>query len=254
VNYSKTTHINKKIMTNRLAKPVLSSLIFASLTGAAIEVGAYEAGDIILRVGPTLVQPDDSSGDLFADNLGNLTSALGTKTGVGVDSNTQAGITATYMMSDKWGIELLAATPFEHDISAKGTGALGVTSVGDTKHLPPTLSMLYFPAASSSPFQPFIGIGINYTIFFDESASSNFESVFGDSSLSLDDSWGISGRIGFDYNFSNNWGFTASAWWIDIDTEGMVKSPSGVGLGVTEINVDAQIDPVVYQLGLNYKF
>jgi len=34
----------------------------------------------------------------------------------------------------------------------------------------------------------------------------------------------------------------------------MVKSPSGVGLGVTEINVDAQIDPVVYQLGLNYKF
>jgi len=151
VNYSKTTHINKKIMTNRLAKPVLSSLIFASLTGAAIEVGAYEAGDIILRVGPTLVQPDDSSGDLFADNLGNLTSALGTKTGVGVDSNTQAGITATYMMSDKWGIELLAATPFEHDISAKGTGALGVTSVGDTKHLPPTLSMLYFSAASSSP-------------------------------------------------------------------------------------------------------
>ena len=253
MNYSKTKPDNFKPL-NKLTKSTLCLLFVTLLAGGAMEAGAYEAGDIILRFGPTLVQPYDSSGDLFADNLGNLTSALGTKTGVGVDSNTQPGITATYMMSDKWGIELLAATPFEHDISAIGTGALGVTAVGDTKQLPPTLSMLYFPAASASAFQPFIGIGVNYTVFFDESTSGNFESVFGDSSLSLDDSWGIAGRIGFDYNFNEHWGFTASAWWIDIDTEGTVKSPSGAGLGVTQINVDAQIDPAVYQVGLSYKF
>jgi len=218
--------------------------------------GAYshEAGDIIVRFGPTAVQPDDSSSALVADNLGNLTAALGTTTGVGVDDNTQAGITITYMMEDHWGLELLAATPFDHGISAIGVDSLGVFSVGDTKHLPPTLSALYFPADPSSAFQPFFGLGVNYTIFFDESTSGNFESVFGDSSLSLDDSWGLSARIGFDYHLNDNWGITASAWWIDIDTDATVKSPTGVGLGITEITVSAEIDPAVFMLGLSYKF
>ena len=232
------------------------SLAAVILAGAAFSGSAmaYEAGDIILRFGATVVSPDDSSSALVADNLGNLTTALGTRTGVGVDDNTQPGITATYMLSDKWGVELLAATPFEHDISAIGVGSLGVYSVGDTKQLPPTLSLLYFPANASSAWQPFIGLGINHTFFFDKSTSGNFENVFGDSSLDLDSSTGLAARIGFDYNYSSNWGFSASYWWIDIDTDATVKSPSGVGLGVTRINVEAEIDPGVFLLGLSYKF
>ena len=207
-----------------------------------------------MRFGPTTVAPDESSTALVADNLGNLTTALGVETGAGVDDNTQAGITVTYMLQDNLGLELLAAIPFEHDISAIGVDSLGVTSAGDTKHLPPTLSLLYFPAASESAWQPFVGLGVNYTIFFDESTSDNFESVFGDSSLDLDDSWGLSARLGFDYNFDENWGITASAWWIDIDTDATITSPSGIGLGVTQLKVGVEIDPIVYQIGLNYKF
>lgn len=240
---------------NRLKHLSISTLA-AILVLAISSQSAYshEAGDIIVRFGPTAVQPDDSSSALVADNLGDLSIALGNTTGVGVDDNTQAGITITYMMEDHWGLELLAATPFDHGISAIGVDSLGVFSVGDTKHLPPTLSMLYFPADTGAAFQPFFGLGVNYTIFFDESTSSNFESVFGDSSLSLDDSWGLSARIGFDYHLDDNWGITASVWWIDIDTDATVKSPTGVGLGITEISVNAEIDPAVYMLGLSYKF
>lgn len=236
-----------------IISPVLTGVL-AAITFMSPGLSAHESGDILVRFGPTLVQPDDSSSDLIADNLGNLTAALGTKTGVGVDSNTQAGITAVYMMDAHWGLEVLAATPFKHDITARGTGSLGVYSVGETKQLPPTLSMLYFPNSAESAWQPFIGIGVNYTGFFDERTDGNFESVFGDSTIDLDNSWGLAGRIGFDYALSNDWGLTASAWWIDIDTEGTVKSPTGVGLGVQSLAVDVQIDPVVYQVGFYRKF
>ena len=238
----------------RILSITLCSALLTGVTLFPSTLFAYEEGDIILRFGPTLVSPDDSSSDLVANNLGNLTQALGGKTGVGVDDNTQPGITATYMLSGHLGLELLAATPFEHDISAVGVGGLGVYSVGDTKQLPPTLSLLYFPAATSSAWQPFVGIGINYTVFFDESTSGNFESVFGDSSISLDDSWSLAARLGVDYNFNDNWGMTASVWWIDIDTDATVKSPSGAGLGVTELKVSAQVDPAVFLVGLNYRF
>jgi len=65
---------------------------------------AHESGDTLLRLSPTLVQPNDSSSDLIADKLGNLASALGSRTGVEANSNTQAGITGVNMMDDHWGL------------------------------------------------------------------------------------------------------------------------------------------------------
>ena len=78
--------------------------------------------------------------------------------------------------------------------------------------------------------------------------------MFGNSGFDLDNSLGLAARIGFDYSLNDNWGVTASAWWIDIDTDATVTSPSGVGLGITEIRVKAQVDPLVYLVGLSYKF
>jgi len=113
---------------------------------------AHESGDTLVRLSPTLVQPNDSSSDLIADKLGNLTSALGTRTGVGVNSNTQAGITGVYMMDDHWGLELLAATPFRHGITARATNRLVVYSVGETKPLHPPLSACsFFPMPPRTP-------------------------------------------------------------------------------------------------------
>ena len=37
-----------------------------------------------------------------------------------LDSDTQLGLNFAYMVTDKVGIELLAATPFSHDVGVKG--------------------------------------------------------------------------------------------------------------------------------------
>ena len=86
-----------------------------------------------------------------------------------LNSDTQLGLNLAYMLSDNWAVEVLAATPFEHDIGTKGLGGL---ELGSTKHLPPTVSVLYYPMASSSAFQPYAGLGINYTWMFDDKLSS----------------------------------------------------------------------------------
>ena len=153
----------------------INSLVAGSLLATGLVCGAgsalaYEAGDIILRAGVASVQPDESSSAL------KLNGAALAGTSVGVDGDEQLGLTGTYMLTSNIGVGLLAATPFEHDITANGLGV----DAGDTKQLPPTLTLQYFPMQPSAAFQPYVGIGVNYTAFFDEGVDSELEGGFGE--------------------------------------------------------------------------
>ena len=222
----------------------INSLVAGSLLATGLVCGAgsalaYEAGDIILRAGVASVQPDESSSALKLDGV-----ALA-GTSAGVDNNEQLGLTGTYMLTSNMGIGLLAATPFEHDITANGLGV----DAGSAKHLPPTLTLQYFPMDSASDFQPYVGIGINYTAFFDEEVDSELEGVLGSGDLELDDSIGLALEAGVDYAFDEHWVLNAAVWYIDIETSADFKFDSG-----SRVKADVDIDPWVYMVGLGYKF
>src|SRR5690606_42037804 len=74
------------------------------------------------------------------------------------------GLNFAYMLTDKVGVELLAATPFSHDVGVTGV----LDKLGSIKHLPPTVSLVYYPLDNGSAFQPYVGAGVNFTCFFDE--------------------------------------------------------------------------------------
>lgn len=227
-----------------MGRQKINSLVAGSLlaTGLACGAGsalAYEAGDIIIRAGVASVQPDESSSALEI----NGTAVAGT--GAGVDGDEQLGLTGTYMLTSHIGVGLLAATPFEHDIKANGLGL----DAGDTKQLPPTLTLQYFPLEPSAAFQPYLGIGVNYTAFFDEGVDSDLEALLGESGdLELDDSIGLAAQVGFDYAIDDHWLLNASVWYIDIDTEADFQ------FDTVRIKSDVDIDPWVYMLGVGYKF
>lgn len=223
----------------------LSLAVAVSASVGSVSIQAYEAGDWIVRGGLTTVAPDASSSDVTL-NGGDIGAALGASQSgqVDVDDNTQFGLTATYMISNRLGVEFLAATPFSHNV--EGKGALQGVDIAEVTHLPPTLSAIYYLADGA--FQPYLGAGLNYTVFFDEDADSELESVVGSADVDLDDSIGISVQVGFDYAVNDRWHVNGSVRWIDIETDATIDS----GAGRIETNVD--IDPFVYSVMLGYKF
>lgn len=155
------------------------------------------------------------------------------------------------MLTDHIGLELLAATPFQHTVGVKGLGPGLDGKLADIKQLPPTLSLQYYPMAPSSKFQPYAGVGINYTMFFDEDLSSNRKAQ-GFSNMKLKDSVGIAGQLGMDYMLTDNLLVNAAVWYVDIDTKASIDGPSALGVGKTKVDVD--VDPWVYMVGIGYKF
>ncbi len=193
----------------------LSLLIALGTSSLAL---AHEQGDWLIRFGASNVDPDSNNHPV-----------------VSVGDDTSYTFNFTYMMTDHWAVEVLAAWPFLHDINL-----IGGPKVGKTKHLPPTFSAQYhfLPA---SRFQPYVGAGLNYTKFFQETT----QGPLAGSDLQLDDSWGLALEIGADIKINEKWFINLSYREIDIDTDATLD---GADLG------SVKIDPSVYGVHVGARF
>ena len=229
------------------------SLLSASLIALALavpSVQAHEAGDIIVRAGAITVNPKADSSSVKVDR-GPLAGAdLGGK--ATLSSDTQLGLNFAYMITNNLAIELLAATPFEHDVKLKNTALAPANGkLGTIKQLPPTLSLVYYPLDSKSVFQPYVGAGINYTYIYDEDVGSR-ASAAGFDNFSAKNSSGMAWQVGADYMLTDNIMVNGQIRYIDIDTTAYVDN-NAVAPG-TRAKVDVDVDPWVYMVGLGYKF
>ncbi|MGB0663149.1 MAG: OmpW/AlkL family protein [Pontibacterium sp.] len=199
-------------MSSKLIPLIAAPLLIT----AATQTMAHEAGDILVRAGLANVNPNAS------DNLG-----------LDIKDNTQLGVAGAYMLTDKVAVEVLAATPFKHTITNTSGARLG-----ETKHLPPTVSVQYYPLEKDSKLQPYVGVGLNYTTFFNDKLDSG-------ATLELKDSVGLAVQAGVDYQLSEQWFLNAAVYTIDIDSKVYIN---GAEQGVQEI------DPVVLMMGVGYRF
>ena len=230
-------------------KSLLSASLFA-LALAAPLAHAHEAGDILIRAGAITVNPKADSSSVKVDQGPLSGTNLGGK--ATMSSDTQLGLNFAYMLTDNLGIELLAATPFEHDVKIKGTVLDAANGkLGSLKHLPPTLSLVYYPLDHKSVFQPYVGAGINYTYIYDEHVGSQ-ASAAGFDNFSAKNSWGMAWQVGADYMLTDNIMINGQIRYIDIDTTAYVDN-NAVAPG-TRAKVDVDVDPWVYMIGLGYKF
>lgn len=218
-------------MIKKLNAPVL--LISSAMLLSAPAM-AYEAGDILMRVGTASVNPEKTSDDV--DLIAGAQASA--------NDNTQLGISGTYMITDKIGVEVLGATPFTHKL--KGKGGLAGFNIGEIKHLPPTVSAQYYFMDNKSALQPYVGAGLNITVFFDEKVDSDLSGSYQD--LDLDESVGLAVQAGVDYNINEDMFVNASAMYAKIGTTATLKGTAG------ELNVDYDLDPMVYRVNFGYKF
>ncbi|TCV99920.1 outer membrane protein OmpW [Biostraticola tofi] len=207
---------------------IIGTAIAGVLFSAGIQ--AHQAGDIIVRAGSATVRPSEDSGNVLG--LGKFN----------VDNDTQLGLTFSYLFTDNIGIELLAATPFKHHVGLKSTG-----DIASLKHLPPSLMAQYYFGDAPDKLRPYVGIGINYTTFYDTHFNQTGRDA-GLSDLSLKHSWGIAGQAGLDYNIDENWLINLSVWYMDIDTDVRFKA------GGQQQSVHTDIDPWTFMFGVGYRF
>ena len=239
-------------------KKLITTLSITGTALFALQAQAWEPGDMIVRAGVATVSPDAGSDGIAIPALG-IDPISGTSVDVGDD--TQLGLTFTYMYTSNFGVEVLASTPFTHSISADLNAAgLGVAPVGETSHLPPTISAVWYPIGSKAPFKPYLGAGLNYTMFFDTSVSPVLEGVVGGLAglpeapqldMDLEDSLGLALQAGLDYAIDDAWHVNASIRWVDINTDATITNKA-LGKVITVNNVE--IDPWVYQVNIGYKF
>ena len=172
---------------------------------------------MLLGLGVGYIQPTDSY----------------SATGAGLlraDGNARPTLTFEYFIADNIGIEVLAATPFEHDIE---------TPAGDlakTKHLPPTVSLQYH-FTNKSTITPFVGLGINYTTFWDDEGTGPLAGV----PISLDDSWGVAAHAGLDFAVSDTAAIRTDVRWINIETDANIG-----GAEVGKVTIDPWVVGVSY--------
>ncbi|MDJ0711340.1 MAG: OmpW family outer membrane protein [Woeseiaceae bacterium] len=195
-------------------------VVLAGLSMVALPAQAYEKGDWLVRVGAGMVDPKSDNSPV-----------------ANVDSGTSLVVNGTYFFTPNVGFEVLAAWPFSHDVKLAADG----TKVGETKHLPPTFSLQYHFTTETN-FRPYVGLGLNYTTFFDEETTG----ALAGTSLSLDDSFGVAAQVGADFDVSDNMFMNVDIRWINIETEADIPE--------VPLNFDVEIDPMVYSITLGWKF
>ena len=221
-----------------ISKIIVSFLCFSILSSSLYAADGSDFDRWIVRLRAIHISPDDSSGDVSV----NGTAVAGS--GVGVDEDTVPELDITYMITRNIGLELILGTS-NHSVTARGTlGALG--EVIDTDVLPPTLTLQYH-FNPEGKIRPYAGVGVNYTVFYDEKVRGPLDIPGSD--IRLDSSLGLAAQLGVDFMLEDNWFVNADVKYIKLDTTATFHDTAA---GRVEVDVD--IDPIVVGLGFGKRF
>ena len=169
---------------------------------------------------------------IFADGDGDVNNTT-LETDVG-DAVTPE-VDLTYFITENIAVEAIAATA-QHSVDA------GPNDLGDTWILPPTVTLQYH-FTPDNKFSPYVGAGINYSLFYGEDDGAGFND------LDVEGGFGFALQAGFDYWLSENWGINVDAKYVDLQIDADVK------LGATPLSADdIDLNPWIIGAGVSYRF
>jgi outer membrane protein len=231
-----------------MKKSVLSLCVLAGLGLTSAEVFAHKAGDWLVRGRIININPDSSSSAITS----NATAGFAVPDSrVGVKDAWTLDIDITHMISDNFGVELLLDPSTKHDLVGKNA-INSFNKIGETTVLPPALIAQYH-FSPKSQFQPYVGLGLNYTMFF-KSKLTNATlagALGGVGKLEIDNKVGWVAQAGADYDMGNGWFVNADVKYIGLKTT--ASFTYGAGL-VNKASLDVDINPWVYGIGIGRRF
>ncbi|WP_084214960.1 OmpW family outer membrane protein [Sphingomonas sp. Ant20] len=196
-----------------------------------------QAGDVLLRARAILVAPNEHSGSVLPAFPGET---------VKVNNSAMPEVDVTYMATDNIGFELIASTTKHKASGERGTTG-GIGKLASTWVLPPTLTAQYH-FAPTSHIRPYVGAGINYTVFWNEKASDGLEAAVGNTRVHMKDSFGWAAQAGIDVDITPKVFLNLDVKYIDIDTKVRLETTAA---GTQRVKLG--LDPLVFGVGLGIR-
>jgi len=200
--------------------------VVAAMPAVAQDVRGKLAGDIVLGVGLIGVLPS---------NGGNTT--IGGEPHASATATPQLDL--TYFMTPNFAVNVIAATS-RHDVSVRNLAG-GNIDLGRVWALPPTVTLQYHPLPASR-FSPYLGVGLNYTVFYGEGGGRSA----GINSVDVENAWGVAVNAGVDYEISPNLlaNFDVKRLWLRPD----------VSVNQGAVRAEANLDPWIIGTSIRYRF
>lgn len=209
-----------KKITSLLLAGAAAAQIFGALPASAQESTGMSGDHWQVRVRGIGVLPDDES-----------TVNIGGETDVGDAFVPEVDF--SYFFTKNIAAELILATA-QHEVNYTGN-----VNLGEAWILPPTLTAQYHFAPDQA-FSPYVGAGINYSMFYSEDPGTGF------TDLNIDGGFGYAAQAGFDYWVDDHWGLNLDVKkvWLNIDAQ----------LNNNTIRADIDLDPWIVGAGVSYRF
>ncbi len=199
---------------------------------AAAAVRGKQAGDFLIGLSAIGVLPEQG-GAGTVDVIGGRPQASNSATGQ---------LDFTYFVTPNLALNLIAATT-KHDVEVRGS-ALGDVDLGTVWALPPTLTLQYHPFPRER-VSPYVGLGINYTVFYSEGGTRNAAVT----DVKIDNSWSMAFNLGLDVEVTPNWLFN-----FDVKRLQFLEPEVTVDTVIGRINARADLNPWVIGAGIRYRF
>ncbi|WP_352852407.1 OmpW family protein [Mesorhizobium sp. M0895] len=144
----------------------------------------------------------------------------------------------SYFFTDNIAAELILGTTYANIGGQATIGGLG--NIGKVWLLPPTLTLQYH-FTDFGPFKPYVGAGVNYTIFYNQDAGSA-------DALRVKNTFGTALQVGFDYMVDQHWG-------VNFDVKKLFLKPDfDVTVNGAKLTGKAELDPWLIGAGVTYRF
>ncbi len=159
----------------------------------------------------------------------------------------------TYFFTENIAAELILGTT-KHDVKTAGSDISAVggptnasVDLGSVYLLPPTLTLQYhFFPTEEKIFKPYIGAGINYTIFYNQEAGNVVRGI------EYENAFGFAGQLGFDLMLDDTFFINVDVKKLFLSTDVTVDA-SNLAAGLS-IPAKVDIDPWLLGFGVGMKF
>ncbi|WP_449369485.1 OmpW/AlkL family protein [Thiomonas sp.] len=235
---------------NTLQRTALGSALAAASLGLVPAAHADEFPKNIVYVGAAYLNNHSSLPNLGGYNTPPILN-------LAVGNATTLGLGYVRNLPGPWSFELALGYPPRVRTYAEGSGwhSLSRAGVTDVDVYSPTAFINYHIRGKKAKWDPFVGLGVNYTWFRNTKALPPLTKLQGptDVHLSSDLTWAA--HVGMIYRFNSRWSLVGTIAYADVRSDLTSTSYTPDRAVITsQATTRIKFNPVVYTLAVGYSF